>query len=203
MTSDKKKSRSLVTRHLLLVTSLWPWLVGVAVLAAAVFQLRSQGRLWLCACGYVLPWSGDAWSADNSQHLFDPYSFTHVLHGFLFWWLLSWALPRVPVAWRLCLAVALEALWEVVENSNFVIERYREATQALGYRGDTVVNSLGDILMCALGFLLARRIGWRRSLVLFVLMEVVLLVWIRDSLLLNILMLLYPVEGIKAWQAGH
>jgi len=182
---------------------LWPWLIVAVILVAAVFRLRSQGRLWFCSCGYFLPWSSDAWSADNSQHLFDPYSFTHVLHGFLFWWLLTWALPRVPVAWRFCLAISLEALWEVVENANFVIERYREATLALGYQGDTVVNSLGDILMCALGFLLARRMGWRRTLALFVLTEVVLLVWIRDSLLLNILMLLYPLEGIKAWQAGH
>ena len=182
---------------------LWPWLIVAVILAGAVLQLRAQGRLWFCVCGYFLPRSSDAWSADNSQHLLDPYSFTHVLHGFMFWWLLAWALPRVSVSWRLCAAVALEATWEVIENTNFVIERYREATQALGYRGDTVVNSLGDILMCALGFLLARRIGWRRSLALFVLTEVVLLVWIRDSLLLNILMLLYPLEGIKAWQAGH
>ena len=182
---------------------LWPWLTAAVIVAGAVFLLRGQGRLWFCACGYLLPWSSDAWSADNSQHLLDPYSFTHVLHGFIFWWLLAWALPRVGVAWRLCLAVALEAAWEVIENTNFVIDRYREATQALGYHGDTVVNSLGDILMCALGFLLARRIGWRRTLALFVLTEAVLLFWIRDSLLLNVLMLLYPIEGIKAWQAGH
>ncbi len=182
---------------------LWPWLTVALIVAGAVLLLRGQGRLWFCACGYFLPWSSDAWSADNSQHLLDPYSFTHVLHGFMFWWLLAWALPRVSLSWRLCLAVALEAAWEVIENTNFVVERYREATQALGYRGDTVVNSLGDILMCALGFLLARRMGFRRSLALFVLTEVLLLVWIRDSLLLNILMLLYPLDAVKAWQAGH
>jgi hypothetical protein len=182
--------------------TLWPWLTSAAVLAGAIYQLRSQGRLWLCACGYFLLWSGDAWSSDNSQHLLDPYSFTHVLHGFMFCWLLTWALPRLSTAWRLSLAVSLEALWEVIENTDFVIQRYREATLALGYQGDTVVNSLGDVLMCALGFLLARRIGFRRSLVAFVLTEAVLLVWIRDSLLLNILMLLYPIEAIKAWQVG-
>ena len=182
---------------------LWPWLLAGLILAAAVLLLRVQGRSWFCSCGYFLLWSADAWGSDNSQHLLDPYSFTHVLHGFLLWWLLAWMLPRMSVAWRLSLAVALEALWEVIENTNFVIERYREATQALGYHGDTVVNSLGDILMCALGFLVAWRLGFRRTLALFVLTEVVLLVWIRDSLLLNILMLLYPLDGIKAWQAGH
>jgi hypothetical protein len=182
---------------------IWPWLVIAVVLLGAAYQLRSQGRLWFCSCGYFLLWTSDAWSSDNSQHLLDPYSFTHILHGFLFWWLLAWALPRLSNAWRLCLAVFAEALWEVVENSNFVIQRYREATIALGYVGDTVVNSLGDIVLCALGFILARRIGFRRSLVVFVLTEAVLLVWIRDGLLLNILMLIYPIEGIKAWQMGH
>ncbi|HYG79739.1 MAG TPA: DUF2585 family protein [Pyrinomonadaceae bacterium] len=182
---------------------LWPWVVVAVVVAASVYQLRAQGRLWFCACGYLLPWSSDAWSADNSQHLFDPYSFTHVLHGFIFWWLLAWILPRASVAWRFCLTISLEALWEVVENTDFVIRHYRETTQALGYQGDTVVNVLGDILTCGFGFLLAWRLGFRRTLALFILTEVVLLVWIRDSLLLNILMLVYPLEGIKAWQAGH
>jgi hypothetical protein len=185
------------------VNRIWPWLAATIVLAGAAYGLRRQGRLWLCSCGYLLLWSGDIWSSDNSQHLLDPYSFTHVLHGFLFWWLLAWIIPRLSVGWRLTLAVFLEALWEVIENSNFVIQRYREATLALGYRGDTIINSLGDILLCALGFLIARWLGPLRSLLLFVLTEAVLLIWIRDGLILNIVMLVYPLDGIREWQTGH
>ncbi|HEX8559151.1 MAG TPA: DUF2585 family protein [Pyrinomonadaceae bacterium] len=180
-----------------------PWLAAAAVVSAAVVALRLQGRLWLCACGRLTPWVGDAWSADTSQHLFDPYSFTHALHGFAFAGLLALALPRAPLGWRLCAAVALEALWEVVENTQYVINRYREATAALGYDGDTVVNSLGDVVACAAGFLLARRLGALRSLLLFLAVEAALLLWIRDSLLLNILLLLYPSDAIRAWQAGR
>ncbi len=182
---------------------IWPWLTMAVILAGAVYQLRSQGRLWLCSCGYLLLWSGNVLSSDNSQHLLDPYSFTHVLHGFLFWWLLGWIVPRLSIIWRLALAVSLEALWEVIENSNFVIQRYREATLALGYQGDTIINSLADVLLCALGFLIARRLGVRRSLALFLLIEIVLLIWIRDSLILNIVMLIYPIDGLREWQMGH
>ncbi|HEY1403076.1 MAG TPA: DUF2585 family protein [Pyrinomonadaceae bacterium] len=181
----------------------WPWLAIATATIMAALQLRRQGRLWLCECGRVLLWAGDAWSADNSQHLFDPYSFTHVLHGFVFCGVLAWALPRVSWEWRLALAVSIEALWEMVENSAFVINRYREATLALGYQGDTIINSTGDILACALGFVLARRLGLRLTLVAFALTEIVLLIWIRDSLLLNVLMLLSPIDAIKAWQMNH
>jgi hypothetical protein len=180
-----------------------PWLAAAAVAAAAVVALRLQGRMWFCACGRLLPWVGDAWGADTSQHLFDPYSFTHVLHGFAFAGLLALIWPRAGRRWRLALAVALEAAWEVLENTEHVINRYREATAALGYTGDTVVNSLGDVIACALGFLLARRLGAFRTLIVFLLTEAVLLLWIRDSLLLNILLLVYPSETLRAWQAGH
>ena len=112
-------------------------------------------------------------------------------------------IPRVPWSWRFSLAVACESLWELIENTNFVIERYREATAALGYTGDTVVNSLGDIAACALGFVLARRLGLLRSVLLFAATELVLLIWIRDSLLLNIVMLFFHSEKLRAWQAGH
>ncbi|MBV9924744.1 MAG: DUF2585 family protein [Acidobacteria bacterium] len=182
---------------------LWPWLAVAAALAAAAFELRRQGRLWLCSCGHFRVWYGDAWGAETSQQLFDPYSFTHVLHGFAFCGLLALLLPRVGWRWRVALAVAAEALWEVFENTEFVINRYREATAALGYNGDTVVNSLGDVLACAAGALLARRLGLVRTLLLFALTEAVLLFWIRDSLLLNIILLVYPSEKLRAWQAGH
>ncbi|HWS56192.1 MAG TPA: DUF2585 family protein [Pyrinomonadaceae bacterium] len=180
-----------------------PVFAVLAVLAAAAALLRWQGRLWACDCGRLLFWTGEAWGADTSQHLFDPYSFTHVLHGVVLCGLLAWLAPRAGRAWRLWLAVTAEAAWEVIENTEFVINRYREATAALGYAGDTVVNSLGDVIACAVGFLAAQRLGLVRSAALFVLVEVVLLLTIRDSLLLNVLLLLYPLEGVREWQAGH
>ena len=181
-----------------------PWLAIFVVLAATAYQLRSQGRLWRCSCEYLLLWSGDAWSSDNSQHLSDPYTFTHVLHGFVFCGLLALLLPRLSALWQLSIVLSIEALWEIVENSEFVIRRYREETAALGYHGDTIVNSLGDILACGLGFVIARRLGFRRTLALFVVIEAVLALWIRDNLTLNVLMLIYPSEAIKEWQAaGH
>jgi hypothetical protein len=181
----------------------WLWLAVVAVLAAAAFLLRWQGRLWLCSCGHFRLWLGDAWSPETSQQLFDPYSFTHVLHGFALYGLLALLLPRTGWRWRVALAVAAEALWEVFENTEFVVNRYREATAALGYNGDTVVNSLGDVIACAAGVLVARKLGALKTLLVFALTEVVLLLWIRDSLLLNILLLVYPSESLRAWQAGH
>lgn len=182
---------------------LLPWLAIGALLVVAALLERSQGRLWICACGKVLLWAGDIWSSDNSQHLFDPYSFTHVLHGFLFFWLLIWALPRLPLAWQLWLALLIESTWEVFENSAAMIERYRAVTVSLGYTGDTIVNSLTDIIACGLGFWLARQLGWRRTLVIFIVTEVVLLLWIRDGLILNVLMLIYPIDAIKHWQSVH
>lgn len=170
------------------------------IFIATAFLLRLEGRLWICSCGQVWLWSGQVCSSNNSQHFLDPYSFTHVLHGFLFFWLIWWLLPRLNPSWQLVLAIAVEALWEIFENTNFIIDRYRTATAALGYQGDTVVNSLGDILCCVLGFVIARRLGFRRSLIAFAVLEVVLIVWIRDSLLLEILMLIAPVRAIKALQ---
>jgi hypothetical protein len=186
------------------MTRTLPWLAIVAVLAGTAYQLRGQGRLWWCSCDYLLIWSGDAWSADNSQHLSDPYSFTHMLHGFVLCGILALVAPRLSMTWRLFAAISVEALWELLENSEFVIRRYREGTAALGYHGDTIVNSLGDIVICGLGFLLARYLGFRRALAVFIVTEVVLLFWIRDSLLLNVLMLVYPLDAVRDWQAaGH
>lgn len=181
-----------------------PWFAILVVLLGTALILRSQGRLWWCACDYLLVWSGDPWSSDNSQHLLDPYSFTHFLHGFLLCGLLTLLVPRSSTVWRLWLAITIEAVWEIVENSEFVIRRYREETAALGYHGDTIVNSLGDILVCGLGFIVAQRLGFRRAFVLFLLTEVTLAILIRDNLTLNIVMLIHPLETIKEWQAaGH
>lgn len=179
---------------------LWPWLSMVALFGATAVLLRLEGRLWICSCGTLLMWVGEVCSSNNSQHFFDPYSFTHVLHGFLFFWLIAWLVPRLDSSWQLVLAIVVEGAWEVFENTNFIIERYRTATAALGYNGDTVVNSLGDILCCTLGFMIARRLGFRRSLIAFVALEFVLILWIRDSLLLEILMLVVPIDVIRMWQ---
>lgn len=176
----------------------------VAILGAAALLLRLQTRLWMCACGRLDIWSGNICSSDNSQHVLDPFSFTHVLHGFLFFWLIALLVKflksGLKPAWQVVIAVSIEALWEVFENTEFIIDRYRSETAALGYNGDTVVNSSGDILCCLIGFLIARWLGWRRSLIVFAIVELILLAWIKDSLLLEILMLISPVDAIRAWQ---
>jgi hypothetical protein len=181
----------------------WPWLATSVTVLAALGIARLLGRDWHCWCGVPWIWITDAWGDHASQHLLDAYALTHVLHGFLFFWLVAWLLPRLPVAWQLWIAVAVESAWEVLENTNFVIERYRQATASVEYNGDTVVNVAGDILATGLGFFVARRLGFRLTLALFVLIEVGLLLWIRDSLLLTVWMLASPSEFLKNWQAGH
>lgn len=180
-----------------------PCLALAAVVALAATALRLQGRLWWCACGDARLWNGSVQSAHNSQHLFDPYSVTHLLHGLLFFWLLAWLCPRLPPIRRLVVAIAIEAGWEVLENTGLVIRRFRAATMSFDYLGDTVANAIGDILACGVGFALARRLGFRRSVVAFVMAELLLLLWIRDGLVLNILMLIRPSETIRAWQTGR
>jgi len=172
----------------------------LAAVTLAAVLLHLEGRLWMCACGRIQLWSGQVCSDNNSQHLLDPYSLTHVLHGFLFFWVIFWLARRLNGGWQMALSVIVEAAWEVFENTNFIIDRYRSATAALGYNGDTVINSVGDILCCLIGFIIARRLGLRRSLIVFAALEVVLIIWIRDSLLLEILMLVFPVDAIKAAQ---
>jgi hypothetical protein len=147
-------------------------------------------------------WTSSAWSEHTSQHLFDPYTFTHLLHGFVFWWLLAWwSTPRRD-PFLLLTGVVAESAWEVLENSQFIIDRYRAATAAIGYSGDSVVNSLSDILSCSLGLLLARWLGWRKAFAVFIATEVILVLWIRDNLLLNVLMLICQPEALKQWQMG-
>jgi len=182
-------------------TSWKPCLATFLIVLLTVIVERLEGRVWWCACGSWNLWA-DAQSSHSSQHLFDPYSFTHILHGVLICGLFALGLPRLDRAWALPLAVLLEAGWEILENSPFIIDRYRTATIALGYTGDSISNSLGDIFSCALGFLAARRFGWRWSIALVVATELILLFWIRDNLLLNIVMLIWPIEAIKNWQAG-
>jgi Protein of unknown function (DUF2585) len=169
----------------------------------AALALWGQGRVWWCPAGDYLPWSFNVWSGHNSQHVIDPYSFTHILHGVLEFWLLGLVFRKMPVAWRLLLAVMIEGSWEIIENTNYVINRYREATISLNYYGDSILNSLSDITCCGLGFLVAYKLRFWRSLAVFLATEAVLTVSIRDSLLLNIVMLIYPLDAIKHWQAGQ
>ncbi|MBX3281790.1 MAG: DUF2585 family protein [Acidobacteria bacterium] len=174
--------------------------MGIALLAAMV--LASQGRVLWCQAGDYLPWSFDIWSTHNSQHLLDPYSFTHMLHGVAEFWILFLLFGKVPVRWRFVIAVAIEACWEIAENSTFVIERYRAATISLDYFGDSILNSLSDITFCATGFVVASKLRFWRSLILFATTETILVLTIHDSLLINILMLLYPIDAVKHWQMG-
>lgn len=172
----------------------------VAIMAAALYAL---GRGWWCKHGDAAIYIGQAWnSSHTSQHLFDPYTLTHVLHGVALFWLAGVLLVRLETAWQLVAAVVAEAGWEILENTNWVIEKYRENTASLDYFGDSIANSAGDLLACAAGFLVAVKFGWWRSLAFFIAVEILLLLWIRDGLLLNIVMLFYPLETVKNWQMG-
>ncbi|MDF1861274.1 MAG: DUF2585 family protein [Verrucomicrobiales bacterium] len=175
-------------------------LLYALLLVVTTFVLRFEGRDWWCACGQIRFWDGDIWSSHCSQHLLDPYTFTHVLHGVALFLIGLWLVPKMTFLWRLWWATFLECLWEILENSPWVIERYRAVTVSLGYEGDTVVNAMGDILACVAGFALANWLGLRRSVILFVVIELILLVTIRDNLTLNVLMLVCPIEAIKEWQ---
>jgi hypothetical protein len=179
-----------------------PAVVIALMLGVTALVEHLEGRLWKCACSGLL-WTSDAWGSQTSQLFLDPYSFTHILHGVMFAGLLALLIRQMALRWRLVTAIAMECAWEMIENSNAVIQHYRQATAALGYNGDTVLNSLGDIICCGIGFLIAVKLGWRWSIVLFVAVEVVLTLWIRDSLLLEILMLVHPIDSVKNWQMAH
>jgi len=159
-----------------------PWLLMFAVVVAMVFQLFYQGRIWWCRDDTYTLWSGAVLSRHNSQHLFDPYSFTHILHGVLYFWMATLVFPRTPLARRLFLAILVECAWEVLENSSMVIERYRAVTISLDYFGDSVANSFGDILSCALGFFVAHKLAFWRSLFFFALRQQFLAFYLKKSL---------------------
>ena len=177
-----------------------PIFILAAVLAATMAIMLAMGRPPICTCGTIEIW-GEV-GPKQSQMLADWYSPSHIVHGFIFYALLAWLLPKATIERRLLLALLVEAAWEIAENTPMVIDRYRDATIALGYSGDSILNSLSDVMMMALGFLAARRMPTWASVIIVLLLELVPLAVIRDNLTLNIWMLLAPTDAIRAWQGA-
>jgi uncharacterized protein DUF2585 len=175
-------------------------LLGGSLILVLGGLLYLEGRPAWCKEGFGI-WSA-AWTHCTSQHVFDPYSLTHVLHGVIFYWLLRPMEARVGLRWRLVAALALEIGWELLENSTWVIERYRQETASLDYTGDSIINSLGDAASTIVGFAFASRVSWKASLAVFIVVEVGLLIFVRDNLTLNVVMLFFPLESLKDWQLG-
>lgn len=196
-----------VEKHGQIVTKLSWKICALAVIAMMAITASVElwnGRLLFCKCGTIRLWAGDIWSNEASQQFLDPYSFTHILHGVVFY-ALMWMVAgkRLPVRARLLGAVMLECGWEMLENSNFIIDRYRAGTISLDYYGDSVLNSMGDICSMMTGFALAWKLPVRVTVIGAVLLDLAVLLWIRDSLALNIIMLIHPIAAIKAWQMVH
>ena len=178
-------------------------LISLGLIAIAAGIEHAMGRLLFCKCGTFKLWYGGRGDSQMSQHLTDWYSYSHVVHGIVFYWLLSIAARgRLSVAARLVIATGLEVSWEIFENTSFIINRYRAQTISRGYFGDSIVNSVGDMLSMLVGFLLAARLPAWVTVLLLIAAEVLLLALIRDNLTLNVVMLIHPVEWIKAWQMG-
>ncbi len=177
-------------------------IIGFFMIAATAVILLAMGRIPICDCGYVLFWTPANDLAGSSQHIADWYTFSHIIHGFIFYWVLWLLFRRNTVGERALGAIFLEAAWEVAENSPWIIDRYREATIAVGYTGDSVLNSVFDIIWMLAGFFFAWRVPVWVTVLVAIIFELLALWVIRDNLTLNVIMLLYPIEAIRTWQGG-
>lgn len=175
----------------------------LALFATIAATLAAFGRNLWCKVGDLTPWSWETSSAHNSQHLLDPYSFTHFEHGIVFFALLYLVLRNKPLRWRLLAAITIAGAWELLENSSWIIDRYRENTVDAGYYGDSILNSIADMGWCALGFVFTSKVRWWIALPVMIVFEVALALTIRDNLLLNVLMLIHPFESILQWQTAR
>jgi hypothetical protein len=178
------------------------WVLAIAILCVAAAIELALGRHPICTCGTIDLWVGERDSPKTSQMLADWYSLSHIVHGLLFYAALWVVARRWPVQWRFLAAMLVEASWEVTENTPWIINRYRATTAALGYSGDSVLNSMSDILMMVLGFVLARKLPLWAAVLLLVALEVIPLFVIRDNLTLNVWSLIAPSKALQAWQAG-
>lgn len=179
-----------------------PYLLTALVVVIAAGILWLNGRLWICKCGYVKLWEGQVYSPGNSQHIADWYTPSHILHGILFYAALWLVARRLPVGWRLFIAMGIEAAWEVLENSPLIIDRYRAVTISLDYYGDSILNSVMDMAAMVLGFAIAARAPIWVSVAIVIGFEVLTMWLIRDGLALNILMLVWPLDSVLAWQGA-
>lgn len=176
--------------------------IGIVVLFALhAFLLYLMGQPFMYEGGYIKLWHGETISSENSQHLSDWYTLSHIIHGFLFYALLTFLFPKLSMGTRLLMALAIESGWELFENTDMVIQRYREQALAQGYFGDSIVNSTGDMLAALGGFLLAYRIPIAASVILVIALEAIALNFIRDSLAFNIIQLIHPIDAIGVWQS--